>query len=131
MLSFFPILMILIYHPPLFSFLLIINSLFLNVFIHNLLIVCSILISIYLIKIEIFAQVSLFFVVHVQYQIQGCLEDLLDGLEITEEVVMVIGHAHCLLFYLLIRLKCNFNHDVKVFQVNQFHLSLFYLLLFH
>ena len=131
MLSFFPIPVILIYHLLPFSFLLIVNSLLLNVFIHNLLIICSILILIFLIKIEISVLISLFSVFHVQCQIQGYHEDLLDEWGITKGMALVIEHAHFLLFYLLIRPRCNSIHDVKVFQAHRSHLSLFFHLLSH
>lgn len=129
LLSFFLVLVILICHLRLSFFLIVINSLFLSVFIHNLLVICFILFSLSLIKIEIFVLVSLFFVVHDRCRIQGYHEGLLDGLEIDKGVV--IGHPHCLIFYLLIKQKWNLNHDVKVFQAHRLHSSLFYLLLSH
>ena len=76
--------MILICHPRLFSFLLIIDLVFLDVFVRGLLIVWFVLIAVCLGIIETSIQVSLFFVAHARFRIRGCLEGLLGGLEISE-----------------------------------------------
>jgi hypothetical protein len=76
--------MILICHPRLFSFLLIIDLVFLDVFVRGLLIVWFVLIAVCLGIIETFVQVSLFFVAHARYRIRVCREGLLGGLEISE-----------------------------------------------